>query len=176
MGKFGWILVGCCLCLLVNCSAPRVITYPHAGADFSKYRSFKIKPHTQIQDLSEKGHQTYQKFDRLISDQMIAKGYNESHQPDLVIIYEISSGLSQNTQTQYYDRYPYWYYPSYSYNSTPQEIEAMFSVEMKESESKKTVWTGSGDVTLKPRRDDNEEKIEHIILEIFSRFGYTAPE
>ena len=58
----------------------------------------------------------------------------------------------------------------------PQDIEAMVEIEMIDAVSKKTVWTGSADLILKPRRDDNVERIEQHIREIFTRFEYTAPD
>ena len=50
----------------------------------------------------------------------------------------------------------------------------MVQIEMIEAGSKRTVWTGSADLILKPRRDDNVERIEQHILEIFSRFEYSV--
>jgi hypothetical protein len=161
--------------LIFSCSSPRVITYAHASAEFDQYRTFRVKPHTEVEALSRKGHETYQRLDSLIAGQMTARGYQLSHEPDLVIDYEISTGLSQNTPSQYYDRYPYnWYYPTYNYGAPPQDVEAMVEIEMIQRSSKKTVWTGSSDLILKPRRDDNLERIEQHILEIFSRFEYSA--
>jgi len=111
---------------------------------------------------------------------MNSRGYQLSHDPDLVINYEISTGLSQNTPNipnQYYDPYSYyWYYPNYNYSAPEQDVEAMVQLEMIETSSKKSVWTGSADLVLKPRRKDNLERVEQHILEIFSRFEYTAPE
>jgi hypothetical protein len=52
----------------------------------------------------------------------------------------------------------------------------MVEIEMIEEATKKTVWTGSADLILKPLRDDNLERIEQQILEIFSRFEYKAPK
>lgn len=176
MEKFSWYLVGILCWVLVGCSSPRVITYAHSSANFNLYRTFNIKPHTEIQDLSSKGHETYKRLDTLIASQMLARGYNYSHRPDLVIEYEISSGLSQDSPNQYYDRYSYWYYPSYSYSAPAQDVEAMIEIEMKDPKQKKTVWTGSADFTLKARRRDSVEKIEQLILEIFNRFEYSAKE
>ena len=171
-GLLGMMLV---VALLFSCSTPRVITYAHASAEFDRYRSFNIKPHREVAALSRKGHETFQRLDTLIAGQMRAKGYRASHDPDLIIDYEISTGLSQNTPNQYYDRYPYnWYYPTYNYSAPPQDVEAMVEIEMIDGSSKKTVWTGSADLILKPRRNDNLERIEQKILEIFARFQYSV--
>lgn len=177
MNKFtGWLCLIFSISLL-SCSSPRVISYAHASADFEQYRTFRIKPHSEVQELSEKGHETFERLDKIIAEQMTSRGYQYSHDPDLILDYEVNTGLSQNTPNQYYDRYPYyWYYPTYDYSAPPQDVEAMVEIEMIETATKKTVWTGSADLILKPRRDDNVEKIEQQILEIFSRFGYKAPE
>lgn len=163
--------------LLSGCSSPRIITYAHASAEFDRYRSFRINPHTEVRELSQRAHETFERLDTLIAGQMKARGYQYSHDPDLLIDYEISTGLSQRTPNQYYDPYSYyWYYPDYSYLAPEQDVEAMIEIEMIEAGSKKTVWTGSADLILKPRRDDNAERIEQQILEIFSRFVHSAPK
>jgi len=167
---------GILCCLLISCSSPRVITYAHANAEFDRYLTFNIKPHSNIQDLSPEGHQTFERLDTFIADQMMARGYTISHEPDIVIEYEISSGLSQNSPNQYYDRYSYWYYPSYSFSAPAQDVEAMIEIEMVDPKVKKPVWTGSADFTVRTRRDDNLEKIEQHIVAIFNRFDYSAAE
>lgn len=176
MEKISSFVCGILCCLLISCSSPRVITYAHSSAEFDRYRTFNIKSHSNIQDLSPEGHESFERLDELIADQMMARGYSLSRQPDIVIEYEISSGLSQNTPNQYYDRYSYWYYPSYSYSAPDQDVEAMIEIEMIDPGMKKTVWTGSADFTLRPRRDDNVEKVEQHIVAIFERFNYSAAE
>lgn len=162
---------------MLSCSSPRVITYAHASADFDRYRSFKIKPHSQVEALSRKGNETFERLDTLIAGQMKNRGYQYSLDPDLIIDYEISTGLSQNTPSQYRDRYSYsyWYYPDYSYSAPPQDVEAMIEIDMIDAASKKPVWTGSVDLTLKPRRDDNVERIQEHIIHIFESFEYSVP-
>jgi len=163
------------LWLLHSCSSPRIISYAHPTADFDRYQTFRIKPHQEIEALSRKGHETYQRIDTLIASQLKARGYQLSLDPDLIVDYEISTGLSQDTPNDYYDRNS-WYYPNYSYSARPQEIEAMIEIEMIDTSSKKTVWTGSADLTLRSRRDGNVERIEEHIIEIFQRFEYNASE
>jgi hypothetical protein len=159
-----------------GCSSPKIITYAHASADFERYQTFRIKPHKEIEAISRKGHETYQRLDTLIASQLKSRGYQYSIDPDLIIEYEISTGLSQQTPSQNYQRYPYsWYYPDYSYSGRPQDIDAMIEIEMVDSGSKKTVWTGSTDFTMRTRRDDNVARMEEHIIEIFERFEYTAP-
>ena len=153
-----------------------MITYAHANADFNSYKTFRIKPHTKIEELSRKGHETYQRLDTLIVSLLKSRGYQYTIDPDLVVEYEISTGLSQDTPNQNYDRYSYsWYYPNYGYSAPPQDIEAMIEIEMIEKATKKTVWTGSADLKFKTRGDDNVERLEQHIIEIFNRFEYTAP-
>lgn len=175
MHKSGFFWCFLVFWLFSHCSSPRIITYAHQTAAFDRYRSFRIQPHTEVRELSRKGHETFERLDTLIAGQLKSRGYQYSLDPDLIVAYEISSGLSQDTPSQYYDRYSYWYYPSYSYSLPPQDVEAMVEIKMIETATKKTVWTGSVDFTLKPRRDDNIERIEQHILEIFARFEYNAP-
>ena len=164
------------VCLFGSCSTPKVITYAHASAKFDQYQTFRIKPHTEVQALSRKGHETFQQLDTLIAGQMKSKGYQTNLDPDLVIDYEISTGLSQNTPNQTWDRYSYnWYYPDYNYSLQEQDVEAMIEIEMIDTSTKKIVWTGSADFTLKPRRDDNVARIQEHILHIFEKFEYSAP-
>ncbi len=159
--------------LLHSCSSPKIITYAHPTADFDRYQSFRIAPHAEIEDLSRKGHETYTRLDTFIASQLKSRGYQYRNDADLVIDYEISTGLSQDTQNQYYDQYS-WYYSSYSYAAPPQQIEAMVEIEMIDAATKKTVWTGSADLTLKSRGDSNVERIEQQIVGIFERFEYSA--
>lgn len=161
------------LWLLHSCSSPRIITYAHPTADFDRYQSFRIAPHVEIEALSQKGHETYTRLDALIASQLKSRGYQYRNDADLIIEYEISTGLSQDTPHEYYDRYS-WYYPSYSYSAPPQQIEIMVEIQMVDAVRKKTVWTGSADLTLKSRGDNHVERIEQHIVEIFQRFEYTA--
>ena len=169
---FNIFLVG----VLCSCSTAKVITYTHASATFDQYQTYRIKPHTEVEALSRKGHETFQQLDTTIAGQMTSRGYQTNLDPDLVIQYEISTGLSQNTPNQSYDRYSYgWYYPDYNYQSQEQDVEAMIEIEMIDTNTKKTVWTGSADFMLKPRRDDNVVRIQEHILHIFEKFEYAVP-
>ena len=163
--------------LMCTCSSPKIISYSHASAAFDTYQTFRIKPHTEIQALSRKGHETYQRLDTLIAGQMKARGYQTHLDPDLLIDYEISTGLSQNTPNQNFDRYSWynWYYPSHNVPMQEQDVEAMIEIEMIDTATKKIVWTGSADFTLRPRRDDNLERIQEHIIHIFQKFEYSAP-
>ena len=145
------ISVLCTLCLLFSCSTPKVISYAHASANFDSYHTYRIKPHAEVEALSRKGHETFQRLDSLIAAQMSNRGYTYSNDSDIIVDYEISSGLSQSTPSQNYNRYSYsyWYYPDYGYSAPPQEVEAMVQIEMIDTSTKKTVWTGSADLTLK---------------------------
>lgn len=164
------------LWLIHSCSTPRIITYAHADADFDRYQSFTIAPHEKIEALSRKGHETYQRLDTVIHNQLVAKGFQTHSHPDLKVEYEISTGLSQDTpNNNNYNSYS-WYYPNYSYSSQPQDIEGMIEILLIDMRTKKTVWTGSADINLSRRGKDQVERMEQYIRDIFTRFQYSVPQ
>ena len=95
----------CLLCTLLACSTGKVITYAHGSANFPHYQTYKIESHQKIAEVSPRGYATYQRLDESISQQMEAKGYRYHLQADLIVRYEVSSGLSQNTRRSYYNRF-----------------------------------------------------------------------
>jgi hypothetical protein len=167
------------LWLLQSCSSPRIITYAHPTADFDRYQTFTIAPHKKVEALSRKGHETYQRLDTVIHNQLVARGYQPHSHSDLKVQYEISTGLSQDTpNNNYYNSYNSysWYYPNYSYSSQQQDIEGMIEILFIDLQTKKTVWTGSADINLKRRGKDQVERMEQYIRDIFTHFQYTAQQ
>lgn len=164
------------LWLFHSCSSPRIITYAHPTADFDRYQTFTIDTHKKIEALSRKGHETYQRLDTVIHNQLVAKGFQTHSHPDLKVEYKISTGLSQDApDNNYYNSYS-WYYPNYSYYSQQQDIEGMIEILLIDIRTKKTVWTGSVDINLRRRGKDQVERMEQYIRDIFTHFQYTAPQ
>lgn len=154
--------------LLIACSSGKVITYAHSNANFDDYRTYRIRPHQEIAEISQQGYATYQRLDELVAAELESKGYRYHLEADLVVEYKISSGLSQDTRSNTYDRYS-WYYPDYSFRGNArQQVEGMLEIVAKDSRSKKPAWTGSADLLLRGR--GNEERIRLKIQELLGKF------
>lgn len=162
------------LAVFTACSSGKVITYAHPNAEFSNYRTYRIRSHQEIAEISQQGYSTYQRLDELIASELESKGYRYHLEADLVVEYKISSGLSQDTRSNNYDRYS-WYYPDYGFRGTTrQQVEGMLEIVAKDNKSKKPAWTGSADLMLKGR--GNEEKIKLKIQELLGKFPQASSE
>ncbi len=160
------------LIIAASCSTGKVITYPHSQANFPQYSTFKITSHEKIAEVSPRGYATYQRLDGIISDQMEAKGYHYHLNADLVVEYEISSGLGQSTRQSNYNRFN-WYYPDDHYwDRNNQQAEILLELTLWDTEKRLTAWTGNADITLK-RRDSAEELIKEKIIEILAQLPST---
>jgi hypothetical protein len=152
----------------MSCTTGKVITYPHSRANFPNYSTYKITSHEKIAEVSPQGYATYQRLDETISDQMEAKGYAYHLAADLIVRYEISSGLGQSTRRSYYDRFD-WYFPDANYwDQNNQQAEILLELSLWDTEEKLVAWTGNADITLK-RRDSAEELIKQKIIEILAQ-------
>jgi|GEM_PF-5653259 len=151
----------------------KVITYPHAQANFPHYKTYKIVSHEKIAEVSPRGYATYQRLDELISQELEQKGYRYHLQADLILKYEISSSLSQNTRRSTYNRYD-WYFPDSQYwERNNQQAEVLLEVVLDDTSTKKPAWTGNADITLR-RRDIAEDKIKSKLVEILAELPATT--
>jgi len=161
--------------LFTACTSVKVISYDHPKADFSQYQTFKIQSQAKkISDFSQEGNKSLAEFEDFIIDQMKAKGYTYSQRADLQVVYKLSSGLGRSQNNGYYNSYYYWYNPGYYDRSSNQNIEGLLEVQIKDPSSKKTVWTGSVDLSLRRSGKGNEEKIKTYIQHIFDHYPHTA--
>ena len=158
-----------------GCSKTKVVSYPHAGAEFERYRTYKLQSHDELAEVSPRGHAAYQRLGDLIAEEMEARQYRYHIDADLLVEFEISSGLgSPRNRSSYYDPFYYPYYaPTMEYGNT-QSSELLIEIVIKDRKRKKPAWTGSADLTLRGRASEREEKIRAVIQEIFARFTYTA--
>lgn len=171
--KSNWFL----LCLfLTACTSVKVISYDHPKASFTDYQTFKIQSQAKkISNFSQEGKESLARFEKLIAELMITKGYKYAEKADLIVNYKLSSGLgrSQNNN-QYYSSYYYWYNPGYYDRGSSQNIEGLLEIQIKDPRNKRTVWTGSVDLSLRSSGKGNEEKIRSYIQHIFDHYQHTA--
>ena len=162
------------LLFLTACSGTKIISYPHAGARFDQYRTFKLESHEKLAEISPRGYATYERWGELIATEMEARGYRYHLSADLLVEYQVSSGLGNAAnRSSYYDPYYYGYYPSVEYGNT-QSVELLIEVVLKDLKNQKTAWTGTADLTLRGKSQERAQKIESAIQEIFTRFTFKA--
>jgi len=170
--KSKWLFLGL---FFVACTSVKVISYDHPKADFRNYRTFKIQSQAEkISEFSQEGKESLARFEQLIIDQMVAKGYRYAQRADLIVAYKLSSGLGRTQNNPYYGSYYYWYNPGYYDRGSNQNIEGLLEIQIKDPETKRTVWTGSADLSLRSSGKGNEEKIRSYIVHIFDHYQHTA--
>ena len=167
---------------LVACSASNVIQYLDEEANFKDYHSFKIINYkNDNKAYSAEGNAFVDSVEFYINGQMKHRAYEEAVRPDLMVRYELISGVESEVDygnsnfyggrtfySPFYD--PYYYGPRET-----RHIEGILLLEIKERKTKKLVWQGSLDLKYsKKKKDSNLGLMQDAIITIFETYPYMA--
>ncbi|MEQ6120229.1 DUF4136 domain-containing protein [Reichenbachiella sp. MALMAid0571] len=169
---------------LCSCASSKVIQYLDEGSDFKEYHTFKIiNFKTDNKEYSNEGNAFVDSVETYIANEMQAKGYVPDNKSDLLVRYELISGVEsevnynnsnyyRNPGRGYYSPFydPYFYGPSSS-----RHIEGILLLEIKERKTRKLVWQGSLDLKYSKKSSDNNlELLKNTLLKIFKTYPYEA--
>lgn len=168
--------------LLASCSASNVIQYLDEEANFKGYHSFKIINYkNENKQYSSEGNAFVDSIEFYIGYQMKHRAYESAAKPDLMVRYELISGVESETDynnSNYYGGRTYYspfYDPYYNGPRSSRHIEGILLLEIKERKTKKLVWQGSLDLKYsKRKKDSNLGLMEDAITEIFETYPYMA--
>ncbi|MFY0652048.1 MAG: DUF4136 domain-containing protein [Cyclobacteriaceae bacterium] len=183
--NFQHILLFCVGFIAASCSSSRVVQYINTEASFKNFNTYKIiNFKTDNKEYSAEGNAFIDSVEYYISREMQMKGYNTGPKSDLLVRYELISGVESevnyNNNGYYgggFGRYAYspFYDPYYYGPRTSRHIEGVLLLEIKERKNRKLVWQGSMDLKYsKKKNDNNMELMKDAIIQIFETYKYQA--
>lgn len=148
---------------VVSCTSVRVVSDYDRQVDFNKYKTFAFfKPgidKAEISDLDKK------RILRAIEDEMLAKGFTKSENPDMLISIvtkekeRIDSWNSGN---------PWMWGPGYNNIST--RTEGILYIDILDGEKRELVWQGKGSGTITEEMRKKEERIQKFVRKILDLY------
>lgn len=168
--------------ILISCSASNVIQYIDEEANFKNYHTYKIINYkNDNKEYSSEGNAFVDSIEFYIDGQMRYRAYEEAARPDLMVRYELISGVESdvdyNNSNFYGGRtfYSPFYDPYYYGPRETRHIEGILLLEIKERKTKKLVWQGSLDLKYsKKKKDSNLGLMQDAIITIFETYPYMA--
>lgn len=159
----------------VGCQTVRVSQDYAIGTDFTKYQTFaylkKGVDEAQISELDKK------RILRAIDNEMAAKGFVKSENPDLLV----SIFTDSQERVDVYNNMGWggfgwggfgwggfgWGMPMNNVNST---IEGVLYIDFIDANTKELVWQGEGRAPLKTKPEEKVERINEIVREIMMQY------
>ncbi len=172
--------------LMLSCASSNVVQYLSDEAQFGSYHTYKVINYkTDNKEYSAEGNAFIDSVELYIHQQMLQRDYTTDRKTDLLVRYELISGVEtnisyNNNNSGYYRRnvrglYSPFYDPYYIGPTSSRHIEGILLLEIKESKTRKLVWQGSLDLKYSKRKEDgNLEMIKDAIREIFLTYPYIA--
>ena len=174
-------LLNILLCALLfaatmSCSSIKVSSDFDHHADFSAYKTYAFTQETEqlpIDDINRK------RLLDAISNELAAKGFSKSKQPDVLVEMLVVSELKQTataTSSPAYYGAGYRYRWGGGFSTTTINVEnyteGTLFVDIVDSSSKQLVWQGRGIKTLDPDAtlSQREKNINYAVKQIFTTY------
>ena len=165
---------------LASCKGPQVVSFVNPRVDFGEFSTYRIiYPEDGPNKKNYDSASVFDDIDRLVHEEMAARGYEKSTRSDLRVQYDFIS----NNQTDvditpdYYSRRPVYSPYDYPYNSyTIRQrnfYEAILLIEIK-NRAAKTVWQGSLDLKYTKKTKDKKGILPEAVGKIFQSYPYRA--
>lgn len=160
--------------LLTSCSSVKVASDYDREANFNSYSTFAFfKPgidKAEISDLDKK------RILRAIEDEMEAKGFTKSEDPDLLV--SIFTKTNENINIYQNNMMGWggygwgwnpWYWGS-GFNTVNRTSEGTLYIDLIDGQEKELVWQGMGTAALAKKVDKKQERINKIVSEILEKY------
>ncbi len=162
------------LMLVASCSSVTVYSDYDKTVDFAPYKTYAyFKPgidKVEISDLDKR------RILRAIDDQMLAKGFTKSDNPDLLIniftksreqvdVNQFSAGWGYGWGWGWN---PYMMYGNQTTVST--STEGTLYIDLIDAKKKEMIWQGEGIGTLTRNIDKKDEKIAEFVAKILAQY------
>ncbi len=158
---------------ITSCSSVQVASDYDREANFDNYKTYAFfKPgidKAEISDLDKK------RILRAIEDEMQAKGFSKSENPDILV--SIFTKTNENINI-YQNNYPYggygwgwnpWYWGA-GYNTVNRTSEGTLYIDLIDSSDKELVWQGMGTAALAKEVNRKQERINEIVSRIMEKY------
>lgn len=170
--------LGCIFLGLISCSSQKkVVSFTNDNINFENYNTYNIVNYKKgDQDFSSQGAIFINKIEKGITEEMNAKKYSRSKNPDVLVRYEIISSVnSNNSNTANFNRVGNRYDPFYTpFNNNSRQIEGVLLIELKSRKTKKLIWQGSLDLKYSHKTEKNENLLINAVHHIFDAYHYEA--
>jgi hypothetical protein len=170
--------------VVLSCSSVSVVTDYDKTADFGKYKTYNVKIPNQVSpdlDPEKINQRNIDHIVRNIKEQMNAKGYVESADPDLWVTFYVKIDTKQEVRATNYGFYggsPYYYGPYYGYGVGTTDInvieykEGSLIIDLVDAKENKLVWQGVGKKTIQENKIDHSDDIRKTVGQIFYRYRF----
>lgn len=158
--------------VMTSCSSVRVASDYDQQANFNQYQTFAFfKPgidKAEISDLDKR------RILRAIEDEMLAKGFTKSENPDLLV--SIFTKTKENIniyQNNMYGYYGWGWHPWYwgaGPNTVNTTSEGTLYIDLIDADEKELVWQGMGTAALAKDVDRKQERINEIVSKILEKY------
>ncbi|RKS53631.1 uncharacterized protein DUF4136 [Gillisia mitskevichiae] len=158
---------------ITSCSTVKVASDYDQKVDFSQYKSFAFfKPGIDKADISDLDKK---RILRAIEEEMTAKGFTKSEEPDLLV--SIFTKTKENINIYQNNRYGYgygwgwnpWYWGA-GQNTVNTTSEGTLYIDLIDSNGKELVWQGMGTAALAKEVNKKQERISEIVEKIFEKY------
>ena len=161
--------------MFVACSSVRVSSDFDREADFAAYKKYAFTKEAlelPVGDINRK------RIMQAVSNELAAKGFTVSEQPDVWIDLHVKAEKKQNatatTVSPYGSRYGYRWGMGFSTTdiNIEQYVEGTLFIDMIDAAKKQLVWQGRGVGTLDPdaSAEKREQNINNAVKRIFTEY------
>jgi len=157
-----------------SCQTSRVVSFYNEEVDFGKYKTFAIiNPANRSEKLSLENKQSDELIEKAITKELNFKGYKREEPADLWVYYRFI--LDTNVNYHINDYYPSrQYYDSNQYVNTTEYKEGLLLIEMRDPDTRKTIWQGSLDLKYKSRNKSKVDPLNDAMKMIFESYPFLA--
>ncbi len=151
-----------------SCESIKVSMDYDNTADFSKYKTYKFDHRVDELPLNDLNKD---RLKNAVNNQMAAKGFSESDNPDVYVDIVLTAQQEQNTYatTNYYGggyRYGRGGFSTTDVNTVNYVVGTLF-IDLIDAETEKLVWQGRGEGTIDENTKNREKNINDVVQKIF---------
>lgn len=161
---------------LASCSSVQVNTDYDSSVNFNQFKTYAFMKDgvdkINISDLDKK------RILKAIDEQMTAKGYTKSDNPDLLINLFTDAKQVVNVNSFYggwgYGMYRPWGWNPWmmgpGYQSVSTSTEGILFIDVLNAQNKELIWQGKGTGYLTNRQDKKEARIKEFTSKVLANF------
>lgn len=162
------------LLVLGSCASVRVASDFDKNVDFTQYKTFAFYKtgidKVEVSDLDKK------RILRAIEEQMLAKGFTKSENPDLLvnIFTKSREQVDVNTFNAGWGYGWGWGWNPWMYGgnrtSVSRTTEGTLFIDLIDAKKKEMIWQGEGEGDLTKNNDKKEERIKEFVAKILEQY------
>lgn len=159
--------------IMTSCSSVRVASDYDQQANFAQYRTYAFfKPgidKAEISDLDKK------RILRSIENEMAAKGFTKSEDPDILVSIFTKTNENINIYQNNMMGYGYgwgwhpWYWGA-GHNTVNRTSDGTLYIDLIDADQKELVWQGMGTAALAKDVDRKQKRIDQIVNKILAKY------